>query len=102
MMGWLVSMTTASGPFCSEWMRILGSLDPELPLSIAGCRGVNSKEQREQSSTDKQEIPPQRNFIIDQSVLADRPIENLAHAIRLLAPELRDSHSEFFGPPTYA
>ena len=45
-MGRLVSMTTASGPFSSEWMRILGSRGPELRLSIACC-GIGSKEQRE-------------------------------------------------------
>ena len=66
--GWLVSMTTASGPFSSEVIRIGGSVEcefDELAWQGRGQQGIGCKEQHEQRSADPQKIIPQRDLRID-------------------------------------
>ena len=47
--------------------------------------GIGNKEQRQQCSTGKREIPPERNLIADQSMRV-RPIEGSPHTTRLPGP----------------
>ena len=75
-------LTTASGPFSSEWMRILGSRGPGLPLSGAGCRGVMASTAK---STASNAPPTSRKY----------PFESGNPGPRL--PRIR-IHSEVKGP----
>ena len=73
-----------------------GSGIAALDRGLSPSYGVGSEEQREQCATGKDEIPHQRNFIADQSIVVDRPTEDFTHSTRLPVPERRSSHSEFF------
>jgi hypothetical protein len=64
----------------------MGSLSSEFMLSFAGRRyhPIRNKEQREQCSAGKQEIAPQRYFVIVPFMRTPRPTGMSTHCTWLL------------------